>query len=121
MAFSYPFVEPPELLPEFDYTLFSEFHISKVENKPEAPWINRYEKGLIFTPNIQVFENLELSITTTKNQQNMEENDKNKPISEMDHSVDLSSENFQMETEALKQKFKLDSEIEMKLNKLMKK
>lgn len=58
---------------------------------------------------------------TTKNQQNNEENEKNKPISEMEHSVDLSSENFQMETEALKQKFKLDSEIEMKLNKLMKK
>ena len=109
MAFSYPFVEPPELLPEFDYTLMTEFHILKVENKPEAPWINRFEKGLIFTPNIQVFENLQLSITTTKNQQNSEEQEKNKPISEMDHSVDLSSENFQMQTEALKQKFKLDS------------
>ena len=55
MAFSYPFVEPPEMLPEFDNALFTEFHINKVEHKPEAPWINRQQKGLVFTPNIQIF------------------------------------------------------------------
>lgn len=111
------------MLPEFDDNLFLEFHINKVENKPEAPWINRFEKGLIFTPNIQVFENLELSITTTKNNNhgNLDESERGKPISEIDHSVDLSNEDFQMEAGALKQKFKLDSLVEMRLNKLMKK
>ncbi len=44
--------------------------MSKVDNKPEAPWINRFEKGLIFTPNIQVFDNLQLSITTKNNNGN---------------------------------------------------
>lgn len=29
MAFSYPFVEPPELLPEFDEDFFTEFMVSK--------------------------------------------------------------------------------------------
>jgi len=34
MAFSYPFVEPPELMPEFDMDFFKEFDMSKTENKP---------------------------------------------------------------------------------------
>jgi hypothetical protein len=34
MAFSYPFVEPPELMPEFDQDFFNEFNITKSENKP---------------------------------------------------------------------------------------
>jgi hypothetical protein len=34
MAFSYPFVEPPELMPEFDHDFFNEFNITKSENKP---------------------------------------------------------------------------------------
>lgn len=55
MAFSYPFVEPPELLPEFDESFFDEFMVSRSEQKPEAPWINRSEGGLVFTPNVQVF------------------------------------------------------------------
>lgn len=46
------------MLPEFDESLFLEFQMSKVEKKPEAPWINRQEKGLVFTPYIQNFENL---------------------------------------------------------------
>ena len=29
------------MLPEFDDSLFHEFHMKKIENKPEAPWINR--------------------------------------------------------------------------------
>lgn len=55
LAFSYPFVEPPELMPEFDEELFLDFTMSKSENKPEAPWINRCDKGLVFTPNVQVY------------------------------------------------------------------
>lgn len=55
MAFSYPFVEPPELLPEFDEDFFTEFIVSKSEQKPEAPWINRSDGGLVFTPNVQTY------------------------------------------------------------------
>ena len=102
MAFSYPFVEPPEMLPEFDESLFLEFHMRKVENKPEAPWINRQEKCLVFTPNIQVFDNLELSVTTKKNHENEDDESDRKPISDIDHSVELSHSNFQLESEALK-------------------
>lgn len=31
-----------------------------VENKPEAPWIKRNANGVIFTDNIQTFDNLNL-------------------------------------------------------------
>lgn len=31
-----------------------------VENKPEAPWIRRNVNGVIFTDNIQIFEDLNL-------------------------------------------------------------
>lgn len=117
MAFSYPFVEPPELMPEFDHDFFSEFNITKSENKPEAPWINRGEGGLVFTPNVQIYDNLELSMTTTKKN----DSEKNKPVSEMEKSMNMSRSEFQLETEDLKKKFKLDSLVEMKLKKLIKK
>jgi hypothetical protein len=34
--------------------------VASVENKPEAPWIRRNQEGIIFTDNVQVFENLVL-------------------------------------------------------------
>lgn len=117
MAFSYPFVEPPELMPEFDEEFFDEFVMAKSENKPEAPWINRSDGGLVFTPNVQIYENLELSMTTTKKN----DSEKNKPASEMEKSMNMSNSEFQLETEDLKKKFKLDSLVEMKLKKLMNK
>lgn len=117
MAFSYPFVEPPELMPEFDQDFFNEFNITKSENKPQAPWINRGDGGLVFTPNVQIFENLQLSMTTTKK----ENSEKNKPVSEMEKSIDMSHSEFQLQTEDLKKKFKLDSLVELKLKKLMNK
>lgn len=64
-------------MPEFDQDFFTEFNITKSENKPEAPWINRGEGGLVFTPNVQIYENLELSMTTTKKN----DSEKNKPVS----------------------------------------
>lgn len=75
----------------------------------------------MFTPYIQNFENLELSITTKKQDDEDNESEKNKPISEIDRSVELNSSEFHLETEALKQKFKLDSLVEMRLKKLMEK
>ena len=33
-AFSYPFVEPPEMASEFDYDLFNDFSMHKSESKP---------------------------------------------------------------------------------------
>ena len=53
-------------MPEFDSDLFTEFDVKQVEPKPEAPWINRNQSGLVFTPNIQQYDNLELSMTTKK-------------------------------------------------------
>lgn len=41
--------------PEFDMKLLEQFHMKNVESKPEAPWINRQQKCLVFTPNIQAF------------------------------------------------------------------
>jgi len=31
-----------------------------IENKPEAPWIRRTEDGIVFTDNIQIFQDLDL-------------------------------------------------------------
>jgi hypothetical protein len=39
----------------------------------------------------------------------------------MDKSMNMSQSDFQLETEDLKKKFKLDSLVEMKLKRLMKK
>lgn len=72
----------------------------------------------MFTPQIQVFDNLELSVTTKKQGED-NQSSANKPISEMEGSVELSHSEFHLETEALKQKFKLDSMVEMRLNRLM--
>lgn len=115
MAFSYPFVEPPELLPEFDQDFFGEFLVSRSEQKPEAPWINRADGGLMFTPNVQVYQNLELSMTTTKKN----DSEKNKPVSDMQKSVNMSESELLLQTQQLKRKFKLDSMVQMKLKKLM--
>ena len=46
------------MMPEFDMDLLNEFQMKNVEPKPEAPWIKRNQTGLVFTPNIQVYENL---------------------------------------------------------------
>ena len=56
-------------------------------------------------------------MTTTKKN----DSDKNKPVSEMEKSINMSHSDIQLETEDLKRKFKLDSMVEMKLKKLMKK
>lgn len=42
-------------------------------------------------------------------------------MSDIDQSISLSNSEFQMETEDLKKKFKLDSDVEMRLNKILKK
>lgn len=55
-------------------------------------------------------------MTTTKKN----DSEKNKPVSEMDKSINMSRSEFQLETEDLKKKFKLDSLVEMKLKKLIK-
>lgn len=39
----------------------------------------------------------------------------------MDNSISMSNSDFQLQTEELKKKFKLDSLIEMKLNRLINK
>lgn len=56
-------------------------------------------------------------MTTTKK----ENSEKNKPVSEMEKSIDMSHSEFQLQTEDLKKKFKLDSLVELKLKKLMNK
>lgn len=56
-------------------------------------------------------------MTTTKKN----DSDKNKPASEMEKSINMSHSDIQLETEDLKRKFKLDSMVEMKLKRLIKK
>ena len=56
-------------------------------------------------------------MTTTKKN----DSEHNKPVSEMERSQELSHSMLQLEGDDLKRKFKLDSLVEMKLNKLMKK
>lgn len=37
-----------------------------MENKPEAPWIKRNADGVIFTENIQYFDDLDLKTETVR-------------------------------------------------------
>ncbi len=50
-----------------------------------------------------------------------DDEDQNKPASEIEQSISLSNSEFQLPTEDLKRKFKLDSLVEMKLNKILNK
>lgn len=58
-------------------------------------------------------------MTTKKNDD--DEDEHNKPTSEIEQSISLSNSEFQLPTEDLKKKFKLDSLVEMKLNKILNK
>jgi len=69
MRFSCPELDPPELLPEFDHELLLEFLAKNIECKPEAPWITRNSNGVVFTTNVQVFDNLELSASSATKKQ----------------------------------------------------
>jgi len=57
-SFSFPFIKPPNMIPNVDENVLSkEFDISEFTlNKPEAPWINRWEFGIKFTDQIQFNE-----------------------------------------------------------------
>lgn len=54
-SFSFPFIKPPNMIPNVDEKVLSkEFNISEFTlNKPEAPWIKRWEHGIKFTNEIQ--------------------------------------------------------------------
>ena len=67
------------------------FQISLVENKPEAPWIRKDEKGVVFTDNMQYVEGLDLN----------------------------TEEDQQQNKKKLKQDLKLDEKVQKKLNKLL--
>ena len=52
--------------PKFDYKLIESLNPLVVENKPEAPWIRRTEDGIVFTDNVQHFEELDLKTDTKR-------------------------------------------------------
>jgi hypothetical protein len=58
-SFSFPFVKPPNMIPNVDdKILTSEFDMKSVSApKPEAPWIKRCDFGIKFTDEIQVIDN----------------------------------------------------------------
>ena len=57
-SFSFPFIKPPNMIPNVDEKVLSkEFDISEFTlNKPEAPWIKRWEHGIKFTNEVQYFD-----------------------------------------------------------------
>lgn len=52
--------------PHFDESLLEGLTPTVVENKPEAPWIRRTSEGIIFTDNVQIFEDLDLKTETAR-------------------------------------------------------
>jgi hypothetical protein len=57
-SFSFPFVKPPNMIPNVDESvLTSEFDLKNTSPpKPEAPWIKRCDYGIKFTDEIQVID-----------------------------------------------------------------
>lgn len=57
-SFSFPFIKPPNMIPNVDEKVLSkEFDIAEFHlNKPEAPWIKRWEHGIKFTNEVQHFD-----------------------------------------------------------------
>ncbi|EAS02746.2 tetratricopeptide repeat protein (macronuclear) [Tetrahymena thermophila SB210] len=99
LSFDIPNIEPPSLHPVFQTSLIENLAPNMVENKPEAPWIRRNTNGVIFTDNIQVFEDLDLET------EEKEKNDQDRRI----------------EIDRMKAKLMLDKDIEDKLKNLQKK
>lgn len=66
-------------------------------------------EGVVFTSNVQIFDNLELSITSMDSNQQLES-----------HNSVVSNESIEiMPRDKLKDRFRLDADIESKLNKLL--
>lgn len=66
LSFCLPNIKFPSMEPKFDYKLIESLNPLVVENKPEAPWIRRTEDGIIFTDNVQHFEELDLKTDTKR-------------------------------------------------------
>ncbi|EGR34644.1 hypothetical protein IMG5_005100 [Ichthyophthirius multifiliis] len=102
LYFCLPKVEAPSMIPFFDENLLQQLQPTVVENKPEAPWIRKTSEGIIFTDNVQHFEDLDLK-TETKRESDEGKNDQ------------------VIEKNKLKDILKLDEDIEKKLAKLNRK
>ncbi|KAL4437922.1 hypothetical protein ABPG74_001093 [Tetrahymena malaccensis] len=66
LYFCLPKIEPPSMKPSFDESLLENLQPTAVENKPEAPWIRRTSEGIIFTDNVQYFDDLDLKTESTR-------------------------------------------------------
>ncbi|CAD8189737.1 unnamed protein product [Paramecium pentaurelia] len=65
LSFCLPQIEIPEMLPQFDLKLLETISLLLVENKPEAPWIQRLDNnGVIFTQDMYNANDLDLKSTT---------------------------------------------------------
>jgi len=70
-----PTVVWPSMKPKFDEKLILKLNILTVENKPEAPWIKRTDKGIVFTDNIcELSEDLDFSESKKSSELNLEKN-----------------------------------------------
>ncbi|CAK93981.1 unnamed protein product (macronuclear) [Paramecium tetraurelia] len=72
LSFCLPQVEIPEMLPQFDFKLMETLSPIVVENKPEAPWIQRIDDGVIFTQNLQNADDLDLKSTARQSNEESE-------------------------------------------------
>jgi len=65
-SFSFPFVKPPNMIPNVDEKILSaelDMKSSTSAPKPEAPWIKRCDFGIKFTDEIQVVDVPQISET----------------------------------------------------------
>jgi hypothetical protein len=69
LSFCLPGIELPSMQPEFDNKLIDNLGPHVVENKPEAPWIRRTSEGIVFTDNVQYFEELDLKTESKRSLQ----------------------------------------------------
>lgn len=66
LSFCLPHISSPQMEPQFDEKLMDSITPNQVDNKPEAPWIRRNQEGIIFTDNVQYFDDLDLKTETKR-------------------------------------------------------
>ncbi|CDW75599.1 tpr domain containing protein [Stylonychia lemnae] len=94
-SFSFPFVKPPNMIPNVDEcVLTQEFDMKHVPPpKPEAPWIKRCDYGIKFTDEIQVVDESTAMLTETEDESKMDNQDE-KDNQENGDSSDYSQSPF---------------------------
>ncbi|KAM3146723.1 hypothetical protein pb186bvf_001253 [Paramecium bursaria] len=121
LSFCLPQVDVPSMLFQFDEKLLESINPTIVENKPEAPWIRRTMEGVIFTENVQNFDDLDLQSTQRPKQQTEEDINNQIDYSIIEQDTIVEQLEAKVDKQVMKEQLMLDSKIAEKLNSILNK